>query len=104
MVPQSTPTDTLYIERGLLDISTITTKKKQTEHGKKNPKKSRKLVAKIMDNQTKGGWKDITNKIKTEIIGEQKTETITNMDIITKFADTINKQEAYRPDSSAIYN
>ena len=31
-----------------------------------------------MDNQTKGGWKDITNKIKTEIIGEQKTETITN--------------------------
>ena len=26
MVPQSTPTDTLYIETGLLDISTITTK------------------------------------------------------------------------------
>ena len=61
MVPQSTPTDALYIETGLLDISTITTKK-QTEHGKKNPIKSRKtgsedngqrLVAKIMDNQTR---------------------------------------------------
>ena len=45
MVPQSTPTDTLYIETGLLDIYTITTKK-QTEHGKKNPKNPRKTGSK----------------------------------------------------------
>ena len=45
MVPQSTPTDTLYIETGLLDISTITTKK-QTEHGKKNQKNPRNTGSK----------------------------------------------------------
>ena len=43
-----------------------------------------------MNNQTKGGWKDITNKIKTSIIGEQQTQTITTMNIKTKFADMIN--------------
>ena len=43
-----------------------------------------------MNNQTKGGWKDITNKIKTSIIGEQQTETITTMNIKTIFADMIN--------------
>ena len=32
-----------------------------------------------MNNQTKGGWKDIANKIKPSIIGEQQTETITTM-------------------------
>ena len=53
----------------------------------KNPER---LVAKIMNNQTKGGWKDITNKIKTSIIGEQQTHTITTMNIKTKFADMIN--------------
>ena len=49
----------------------------------KNPER---LVTKIMNNQTKGGWKDITNKIKTSIIGEQQTQTITTMNIKTKFA------------------
>ena len=43
-----------------------------------------------MNNQTKAGWKDITNKIKTSIIDEQQTETITTMNIKTKFADMIN--------------
>ena len=72
MVPQSTPTDTLYIETGLLDISTITTKKTLNMGKRIHPKIPERLVAKIMDNQTKEGWKDITNKIKTEIIREQK--------------------------------
>ena len=84
MVPPSTPTDTLYIETGMLDISTITTKNR-LNMGKRIQKDPERLVAKIMDNQTKGGWKDITNKIKTEIKGEQITETTTNMDIITVF-------------------
>ena len=58
--------------------------------GKRIKKNPERLVAKIMNNQTKGGWKDITNKIKTSIIGEQQTETITTMNIKTKFADMIN--------------
>ena len=53
-------------------------------------KKPERLVAKIMNNQGKGGWKDITNKIKTSVIGEQQAETIKTMDIKTKFADMIN--------------
>ena len=89
MVPQSTPTDTLYIETGLLDINTITTKNR-LNMGKRIKKKTERLVAKIMNNQTKGGWKDITNKIKTSILGKQQTETITTMNIKNKFADMIN--------------
>ena len=58
--------------------------------GKRIQKKTERLVAKIMNNQTKGGWKDITNKIKTSIIGEQQTETITTMNIKNKFSDMIN--------------
>ena len=57
-----------------------------------------------MDNQTKRGWIDITNKIKTEIIGEQKTETITIMDIITKFADTINTKAEGKPKTQYLLN
>ena len=34
MVPQSTPTEALYMETGLLDITTIITKN-QIQHGKK---------------------------------------------------------------------
>ena len=56
------------------------------------------------NNQTKGGWKDITNKIKSEIIGEQKTETIKNMNIITKFADTINKKTEGRTKTRYLLN
>ena len=43
-----------------------------------------------MNIQTKGVWIDITNKIKTLVIGEQQTQTITTMNIKTKFADMIN--------------
>ena len=65
----ATPTDTLYIETGLLDIYTITTKNRLNmgKRIQKNPERL-DLVAKIMNNQTKGGWKDITNKIKTSIL------------------------------------
>ena len=44
MVPQSTPTDTLYIETGLLDISTITTKKNRLNMGKIIQKDPERLV------------------------------------------------------------
>ena len=50
MVPQSTPTDTLYIETGLLDISTITTKNRLNME-KRIQKTPERLVAKIMNNQ-----------------------------------------------------
>ena len=64
--------------------------KNRLNMGKRIKKNTERLVAKIMNNQAKGGWKDITNKIKTSIIGEQQTETITTMNIKTKFADMIS--------------
>ena len=64
-----------------------------------------RLVAKIMNNQTQGGWKDITNKIKTSIIGEQQTETITTMNIKTKFAKTqyLLNNTTWKPGSRKTY-
>ena len=63
MVPQSTPTESLYIETGLLDITTIVTKNRLNME-KKLHKHPEKLTSKIMELNTKNGWKDTTNKIK----------------------------------------
>ena len=38
------------------------------------------------------------------MIGEQKTETITNMDVITKFADTINKKSEGKTKTQYLLN
>ena len=62
MVPQSTPTESLYIETGLLNITTIVTKNRLNME-KKLHKHPEKLTSKIMELNTKNGWKD-TTKIK----------------------------------------
>ena len=66
MVPQSTPTESLYIETGLLDITTIVTKNRLNME-KKLHKHPEKLTSKIMELNTTNGWKDTTNKIKENI-------------------------------------
>ena len=75
MLPQSTPTESLYIETGLLDITTIVTKNRLNME-KKLHKHPEKLTRKIMELNTKNGWKDATNKIKENIkITTQETNT-----------------------------
>ena len=87
MVPQSTPTESLYIETGLLDITTITTKNRLNME-KRLHKHPERLATKIMEIGTKGGWKDKTTKMKTTINPEM--ETITASDINKKYANKIN--------------
>ena len=62
LLPQSTPTETLYIETGLLDITTITNKNRMNYLNKRNDKPDT-ITTKIMLKNTKGGWKDTTDKI-----------------------------------------
>ena len=66
MVPQSTPTQSRYIKTGLLDITAIVTKNRFNME-KKLHKHPEKLTRKIMELNTKNGWKDTTNKIKENI-------------------------------------
>jgi len=87
MVPQSTPTESLYIETGLLDITTITTKNRLNME-KRLHKHPERLATKIMEIGTKGGWKEKTTKMKTTINSEM--ETITASDIIKKYTNKIN--------------
>jgi hypothetical protein len=87
MVPQSTPTEALYIETGLLDITTITTKNRLNME-KRLHKHPERLATKIMEIGTKGGWKDKTTTMKTTINSEM--ETIAAPDINKKYANKIN--------------
>ena len=60
MVPQSTPTQSLYIETGLLDITTIVTKNRLNMEKKlyTNTRETNQQ----MGLNIKNGWKDILQK------------------------------------------
>ena len=62
MIPQSTRTESRYIETGLLHITTIVTINRLNME-KKLHKHHEKLTSKIMELNKKNGWKD-TNEIK----------------------------------------
>ena len=56
MVPQSTPIEALYMETGLLDITTIITKNRFNME-KRLHTHPENITTKIMETNTTGGWK-----------------------------------------------
>ena len=66
MTPISTPPEALYIETGLLDVSTII-KINRINMEKRLLKNPNHLTTKIMNVATKGGWKETTERIKEEL-------------------------------------
>ena len=65
MTPQSTPKEPIYTETGLLDINTIV-KRKRIKYQKKRNEVPLTMTTKIMNNNTKGGWKETTTKMYQE--------------------------------------
>lgn len=90
MVPQSTPTEALYIETGLLDINSIVTKNRINME-KRLLSKPHKLTTKIMISKPKGGWKETTEHIK-EGIQPHGEQPITNRTIEKHFYDHITQR------------
>ena len=88
MVPQSTPKEPLYTETGLLDITTIITKKRN-KYKMKLEQKPLSMTTKIMKNNTKGGWKETTDN------------TYTTTDYLMSFRDNI--QETAREKTKTKY-
>ena len=72
MVPQSTPIEALYMETGLLDITTIITKNRFNME-KRLHKHPENITTKIMETNTTGGWKETTTRMR-----EQINETLQN--------------------------
>ncbi len=85
MVPQTTPIETLYIETGLLDIATITSKNRLNME-KRLKKQPDKITTKIMELNTKGGWKEKTRELKSKMTRND------HIDIKTYFKEKIEKQ------------
>ena len=73
IVPQSTPTEALYMETRLLDITTIITKKNRFNMEKRLHKHPENITTKIMETNTTGGWKETTTGMR-----EQSNETLQN--------------------------
>ena len=94
MVPQSTPTESLYIETGLLDITTIVTKNRLNME-KKLHKHPEKLTSKIMELNTKNGWKDTTNKIKGNI--KRTTQEINTGEINSRQLNNFFQKKSRTP-------
>ena len=66
MVPQSTPIEALYMETGLLDITTIITKNRFNME-KRLHKHPENITTKIMETNTTGGWKETTTRMREHI-------------------------------------
>ena len=67
MVPQSTPIEALYMETGLLDITTIIKKNTDSTWQKRLHKHPENITTKIMETNTTGGWKETTTRMREQI-------------------------------------
>jgi hypothetical protein len=65
-VPVTTPREALYIETGLMDTETITKQKRVTMKARLN-KTANNLLKTTMQNEQKGGWTLITQRIMEEL-------------------------------------
>ena len=89
MVPQSTPKTTLYMETGLLDISTIVIRNRLNME-KRLQKTPESLTTKIMERNIKGGWKENTQKAKAEL--HLNENTLNRHLILEHFKGKINME------------
>ena len=89
MVPQSTPIGPLYMESGLLDITTITTKNRLNME-KRLLKKPNSMTTIVMNDDIVGSWKNTTNNIINR--DTEDAQTITTNDITKRFQETLIKQ------------
>ena len=106
MTPTSTPAEALYIESGLLDISTII-KKNRINMEKRLQKKPAYLTTKIMNTEVKGGWKEKTKRIKTEInqiTNQNPTADINKETILNYFSHKITNQASEKSKVQHILN
>ena len=85
MVPQSTPIEALYMDTGLLDITTIITK---------NRLNMEYITTKIMETNTTGGWKETTTRMREQInetLQNTKNEHINQQQLKRYFRHNIEK-------------
>jgi hypothetical protein len=103
MVPQSTPIESLYMETGLMDITTIIYKNRMGME-KRLMNKKESITTRIMLNGTKGGWKDTTEKIKDKLTQDNpnKPTEIHKKDILKHFQKKINEQAKQKTKLDAI--
>jgi hypothetical protein len=105
MTPQSTPLEALYMETGLLDITTLISKNRINME-KRLMKKKESITTKIMMNGTKGGWKEKTDTVKKEISEHNPAiqHEIKKKEILTYFQNRINEQAQQKSKLQAIIN
>ena len=102
MVPLSTPTETIYIETGLLDITTIV-KKNRINMTKRLQKHPEKITTKVMEANTPGGWKENTDRIQKEINPKYPNTATKRQDIPLYFKEK-NTKASRRKDKKPISN
>ena len=93
MVPQSTPIEALYMETGLLDITTIITKNRFNME-KRLHKHPENITTKIMETNTTGGWKETTTRMREQIyetLQNTKNEYINPQQLKRYFRHNIEK-------------
>ena len=93
MVPQSTPIEALYMETGLLDITTIITKNRFNME-KRLHKHPENITTKIMETNTTGGWKETTTRMRehiNETLHNTKNEYINPQQLKRYFRHNIQK-------------
>ena len=96
MAPESTPTEALYIESGLLDIETITDKNR-IMIGERLKKNGSQLLNEITKNTTPRGWNELfkMTKEKYDITEENmaKSEYTTRKTLIRRLWPPSKKQQ-----------
>ena len=93
MVPQSTPIEALYMETGLLDITTIITKNRFNME-KRLHKHPENIITKIMETNTTGGWNETTTRMREQInetLQNTKNEYINQQQLKRYFRHNIEK-------------
>ena len=93
--PQSTPIEALYMETGLLDITTIITKNRFNME-KRLHKHPENITSKIMETNTTGGWKETTTRMREQInetLQNTKNECINPQQLKRYFRHNIEKNK-----------